>query len=190
VHTETKRARNIIRFGDKGNPHAKGARPIYKYTYMTGDYVLGSLHGGIFQPSQQHTWDVTFVSDKPNNALFTLHPFHSGKELAMFFPEEQKVLSDEVNRFHPAYTDPGKWNSSSPYEQTFQHKNALIVLYAIDPGARHPHIDGFFPKTLDERVEDPSGWIFCQAGKTYVAFFPLKKIPVDRGGHELALAQP
>jgi hypothetical protein len=168
VHTETKRVRNVIRFGEQRNP------PVYKYTHMTSDYVLGSLHGGILQPIQQHTWDVTFVSDKPNNTLFTLHPFYSGKELAMFFPEEQKVLSDEVNRFHLVYIDPNKWNSSSPYEQTFQHKNALIVLYNIDKDAKHQHIDGFFPKTLDERVEETSGWIFCKAGKNYIAFFPLK----------------
>ncbi|MDZ7313006.1 MAG: hypothetical protein ONB45_17200 [candidate division KSB1 bacterium] len=168
VHTETKRVRNIIRFGAQRNP------PVYKYTYMTSDYVLGSLHGGILQPIQQHTWDVTFVSDKPYNTIFTLHPFYSGKELAMFFPEEQKILSDEVDRFHLVYTNPNKWNSSSPYEQTFQHKNALIVLYNIDPHAKHSHIDGFFPKTLEERVEDASRWIFCKAGKTYIAFYPLK----------------
>jgi hypothetical protein len=168
VHTETKRVRNVIRFGEQKNP------PVYKYTYMTNDYVLGSLHGGILQPIQQHTWDVTFVSDKPNNTIFTLHPFYSGKELAMFFPEEQKILSDEVDRFHLVYTNPNKWNSSSPYEQTFQHKNTLIVLYNIDKNAKHPHIDGFFPKTLDERVVEASGWIFCRAGKTYIAFFPLK----------------
>lgn len=175
VQTETKRVRNVIRFGEKGNPAGKGPRPVYKYTYMTGDYALGSLHGGISQPSQLHTWDVTLVSDKPNNTVFTLHPYYSGRELAMFFPEEQKVLTDEVNRFHLVYTDPDKWNSSSPYEQTFQHRNALIVLYDIDPGAKHPHIDGFFPKTLDERSEDSTGWIFCRGGKTYIAFFPLKK---------------
>jgi hypothetical protein len=168
VHTETKRVRNIIRFGGQKNP------PVYKYTYVTSDYILGSLHGGILQPIQQHTWDVTFVSDQPNNTIFTLHPFYSGKELAMFFPEEQKVLSDEVDRYHLVYTSPEKWNSSSPYEQTFQHKNALIVLYNIDKDAKHPHIDGFFPKTLDARVEDDSGWILCQAGKTYIAFYPLR----------------
>lgn len=168
VHTETKRVRNIIRFGAQRNP------PVYKYTYMTNDYVLGSLQGGILQPIQQHTWDVTYVSDQPYNTLFTLHPFFSGKELAMFFPEEQKVLSDEVNRFHLVYTDPNKWNSSSPYEQTFQHKNALIVLYNIDKNASHAHIDGFFPKHLEERIEDPSRWIFCKAGRVYIAFYPLK----------------
>jgi hypothetical protein len=141
---------------------------------MTHSYALGSLQGGILQPIQQHTWDVTYVSDKPNNTVFTLHPFYSGKELAMFFPEEQKFLADEVNRYHLVYTDPNKWNSSSPYEQTFQYKNAIIVLYDIDKNAHQQHIDGFFPKTIDERTEDRSGWIFCRADSVYVAFFPLK----------------
>ena len=168
VHKETKRVRNIIRFEREQNP------PVYKYTYMTHDYALGSLQGGILQPIQQHTWDVTYRSDKPNNTIFTLHPFFSGKELAMFFPEEQKFLADEVNRYHLVYTDPNKWNSSSPFEQVFQHKNALIVLYSIDSNANQKHIDGFFPKNLDERFEDPSGWILCRAGSVYIGFFPLK----------------
>jgi hypothetical protein len=168
IATETKRVRNIIRFEMDKNP------PVYKYMYMTSRYALGSLQGGILQPIQQHTWDVTFVSAKSNNTMFTLHPFYSGKELAMFFPEEQKFLSDEVNRYHLVYTDPNKWNSSSPYEQTFQHKNAIIVLYDIDKDAKQQHIDGFFPKTLDERQENSSGWIFCRAGSVYIAFFPLK----------------
>jgi len=168
VHTETKRVRNIIRFGDVKNP------PAYKYTYMTEEYVLGSLHGGILQPIQQHTWDVTFAETAPNNTLFTLHPYVSARELAMFFPEELKFLAGEVDRYHLVYTSPDKWNSSSPYEQTFQNRNAIILLYNIQKGERQPHVDGFFPKTLDERLEDQSGWIFCRRGKVYIAFFPLK----------------
>lgn len=168
VHTETKRVRNVIRFGREMNP------PVYKVTYMTSSYALGSLQGGILQPIQQHTWDVTFASDKPNNTIFTLHPYYSGKELAMFFPEEQKFLSDEVDRYHLVYTNPNKWNSSSPYEQTFQHKNAIIVLYDLDERAEYQHIDGFFPKNLDARETDNSGWIFCRAGSVYVAMYPLR----------------
>ena len=168
VHTETKRVRNVIRFGEVRNP------PVYKYTYMTADYALGSLQGGILQPIQQHTWDITYVSDRPNNTIFTLHPYYAGKELAMFFPEEQKFLAAEVDRYHKVYTDPDKWNSSSPYEQTFQHRNSLIVLYDIDSTARQQHVDGFFPKTLDTRTTDSTGWIFCRAGKTFVAVYPLK----------------
>jgi hypothetical protein len=168
VHQERKRVRNVIRFGDELNP------PVYKYTYMTSDYVLGSLQGGILQPFQQHTWDVTFLSDKPNNTIFTLHPSYSSRELGMFFPEELHVLAQDVDRYKLVYTSPDKWNSSSPYEQTFQHENVLIVLYNIAPGAQHPHIDGFFPKTLEDRVVDSTGWIFCRGGNTAVAFFPLK----------------
>jgi hypothetical protein len=168
VHRERKRVRNVMRFGDELNP------PAYKYTYMTADYVLGSLHGGILEPFQQHTWDVTFVSDRRYNTIFTVHPYHSSRQLGMFFPEELNVLSKDVDRYKVVYTNPDKWNSSSPFEQTFQHRNALIVLYRIAAGAQHPHIDGFFPGTLDSRTVDPTGWIFCRSGKTTVAFYPLQ----------------
>jgi len=168
VQRERKRVRNVIRFGKDLNP------PVYKYTFVTKDFILGSLQGGILQPIQQHTWDITYASDRPNNTIFSLHPFYSGRELAMFFPEEQKFLAEEVDRYHFVYTDPDKWNSSSPYEQTFQQRGTLIVLYNIAEQARHHHIDAFFPKTLDERSTLPSGWIACRAESTYIGVFPLK----------------
>lgn len=109
VHRETRRTRSILRFGDgaglrfgdgdaeRGRNGADGrlSPPVRKYTYMTADYAPGSIEGGIAQPSQQHTWDPTYVSDKPNNTLFTLHPFYSGKELAMFFPLERYEWIEE-----------------------------------------------------------------------------------------------
>ena len=117
---------------------------------------------------------MTFLSERGANTVFTLHPYVSGRELAMFFPEEPRYLTEEVDRYHKVYTSPEKWNSSSPYEQTFQHLSSLIVLYRIAPGARQGHIDGFFGKSLDERRVDPSGWIFCRGGNTYVAVRPLR----------------
>lgn len=167
VHRERKRVRNIIRYQDTMNP------PVYKYTYMTSRYVLGSLQGGILQPIQQHTWDVTYSSPRTHNTIFSLHPYVSAGELAMFFPEVPKFLAGEVDRYHLVYTNPDKWNSSSPYEETFQHRNALIVLYDIPEGTRHPHADGFFPKTLDERLVDSTGWIFARNEDVYVGVFPL-----------------
>lgn len=167
VHREKKRTRNVIRFHDEAN------LPVYKYTYMTKDFVLGSLQGGILQPIQQHTWDVTFASPEPNNTLFTLHPYASGRELATFFPEEQAFLAGEVDRYHKVYTSPDKWNSSSPFEQTFQHRGSLIVLYRIAEGTQQSHIDGFFPANLDERTVDSSGWIFCRKGPVYIGIYPL-----------------
>jgi hypothetical protein len=149
---------------------------------MTDDFCLGSMQGGILQPIQQHAWDITFVSDKKNNTLFTLHPSVSEKELGMFFPEEMKFVVDEVARFHTDYGKEYKWASSSPFEQTFQHRNTLIVLYSIPEGTQFGHIDGFFSKDLDKRIFEPftpesepqNRWIFCRAGQTYIAYYPLQ----------------
>ncbi len=168
VHTETKRVRHIIRLGESRNP------PVYKYTYMTKDYALGSMQGGILQPIQQHTWDVTYVTDSPYMRIFTVHPYIGEPDLGMFFPEEMKFAFDEVSRSHTYYGSEDKWSASSPFEQTFQHKNSLIVLYNIPKGEKFGHIDGFFAKDLIKREVDESGWIFCQGGKTYIAYFPLQ----------------
>jgi hypothetical protein len=169
VHTETKRVRNVIRYGDERNP------PVYKYNYMTQDYCIGSLHGDILQPIQQHTWDVTFDSPLPNNTIFTLHPYYSSYELGMFFPEHQKLVMEAVVASKGTYNKPDKWTGSSPFEQTMQYKNAIIVLYDIEPGTNFEHIDGFFPKNLIELIHDESGWIFMHGGNTYIAYYPLQE---------------
>ena len=167
-HRERKRVRSALRYAAEQNP------PVYKTTWMTADYALGSLHGGVLQPIQQHTWDVTFSGDGGAGALFFLHPYFSGRELATFFPEEPEWLTDQVNRFHTSYTDPDKWVSSSPYERVMQHEGALIALYDIPDTASHGHIDGWFPPTLDELDAAADGWIFARAGRAYVAVRPLR----------------
>ena len=164
---ERKRTRHIIRHSDRKNV------PVYKTLHMTSTYALGSIQGGILQPIQQHTWDVTWPGKGSYHTVFSLHPYYEGKELAMFFPEEEEWLSDEVDRYHVVYTDPNKWNSSSPYESTFQHENTLIVLYDIPEGANHQHIDGFFPKNLIVRETDETGWIFMDTGTAWLAWYPL-----------------
>jgi hypothetical protein len=168
IHKERKRVRNVIRYGAEKNP------PVYKYTYMTKDYGLSSLQGGILQPIQQHTWSVRFTSGKPFTTIFGLHPYWSGYELAMFFPEEIKTLIMDVVGSKGTYNKEDKWTGSSPYERTFQHKNTLLVLYDIPAGTTSEHIDGFFPKNLEQRVVDASSWILCKAGDTYVGWYPLQ----------------
>ena len=167
-HHETKRVRNIIRYRSIKNP------PVYKTLYMTDLYALGSLQGGILQPIQQHTWGLTWVSDKPHPCIFTLHPYFSSEELASFFPEEPKILVDDVVKSKGTYNKPDKWTGGSPFEQTFQYESTIIVLYHLQKGEGWPHIDGFFPKQLDERSTDPSGWIFCREGDVFIACFPLR----------------
>jgi hypothetical protein len=169
VEKERKRVRNVIRYGKEMNP------PVYKYSYITKDYGLGSLQGGILQPIQQHTWGVRYTYGRPYTTIFGLHPYWSGLELGMFFPEEVKTLIADVVASKGTYNNPDKWTSSSPYERTFQYRNTLIVLYDIAPGTTTEHIDGFFPRNLEERIVDPSGWILCKAGDTYVGWYPLQE---------------
>lgn len=169
VHRERKRVRNVIRFGKEKNP------PVYKYTYVTPDYGIGSLQGGILQPIQQHTWGVRYTFGRPTTTIFGLHPYWSSMELGMFFPEELKPLIADVVGSKSTYNNPEKWTGGSPYERTFQHRNTLLVLYDIPAGTQTEHIDGFFPGNLERRIVDSSGWILCKAGDTFVGWFPLQE---------------
>lgn len=168
LHKERKRVRNIIRFGSEKNP------PVYKQSYITADYGIGALQGGILQPIQQHTWGVRFVAGWPTTTIFGLHPYWSAYELGLFFPEELKPLIADVTLSKGTYNNPDKWTGGSPYERTFQQKNTLLVLYDIAPGTTTEHIDGFFPGNLEARIVDSTGWIVCKAGRTYVGWFPLR----------------
>ena len=167
VHKEKKRVRNVIRYGDKRNP------PVYKYTYMTKDYGIGSLQGGILQPIQQLTWNVRYRYGKPFSLVFGLHPYWSLLEIGMFFPEEVKSSMAGITASKTTYNNPDKWTGGSPCERTFQYKNTLIALYDIASGTTSEHIDGFFPTNLQKRIIDESGWIVCKAGDTYVGWYPL-----------------
>jgi hypothetical protein len=169
IERERKRVRNVIRFGPEKNP------PVYKYTYVTKDYGIGSLQGGLLQPIQQHTWGLRYLYGRPYTTIFGLHPYWSSYELGMFFPEELKPLIADVVASKGTYNNPDKWTGGSPFERTFQVKNSLIVLYDIKPGTMTEHIDGFFPRNLEERIVDKSGWILCKAGDTYVGWYPLQE---------------
>ncbi len=169
IERERKRVRNVIRFGSEKNP------PVYKYTYVTKDYGIGSLQGGLLQPIQQHTWGVRYLYGRPYTTIFGLHPYWSSYELGMFFPEELKPLIADVVASKGTYNNPDKWTGGSPFERTFQVKNTLIVLYDIKPGTTTEHIDGFFPRNLEERNVDSSGWILCKAGNTYIGWYPLQE---------------
>ena len=168
VHKERKRVRNIIRYGTERNP------AVYKYDYITKDYGIGSLQGGILQPIQQHTWGVRYTYGKPFSTIFGLHPFWSVYEIAMFFPEEIKTSMAGIIASKTTYNNPDKWTGGSPFERIFQHKNTLIALYDIPVGTTSEHIDGFFPANLEKRIIDESGWIICKAGDTYVGWYPLQ----------------
>lgn len=170
VHKELKRTRHRIRYSEKRNAR------VYKYMYMTPDYAMGSIQGGLLQPIQQHTWEImwrTGDSIPEYNVMYTHHPYSSGYELAMYFPEEYKLLTQHVLSSKGTYDSPDKLTGGSPYEQVFQNNGALIALYDIPEGTRFPHIHGIFPKSLDPREEHESGWIFTRASDLFMAYYPL-----------------
>jgi hypothetical protein len=155
---------------------------------MSKNFALGSLMGGaVLQPIQQHNWDVTFVNGKPYNTIFSLHPYADPTELGMFFPDEIKFMVEEVHKHHKIYASPDKWASGSPYEKTFQYNNSIIVLYDIKPGVLYEEIDAHFPKSLKQRIEHSSGWIFCDAETTYIAYYPFKPYEWIEEGESIRL---
>jgi len=155
----------------------KRTEPVYKYSYVDRDFVLGSSQGGLLQPIQQQTWSLVWRTDKPRrqaaNTFFAVQPYSSPIEGTMYFGENADTVTDIFTRSKVDYDSEDKLASGSPYEQVMQHGTALIALYNIPDGSRFPHITTFFSRDLERTVTDDSGWIFTQGGPVYIAYRPL-----------------
>ncbi|MDP4231727.1 MAG: hypothetical protein Q8916_15110, partial [Bacteroidota bacterium] len=138
VH-EIKRSRDVIRYAQSTNPS------IYKYTFMTKDYSLGSIQGGLVQPIQQRSWSLTINSSHKDNIIFGLHPYVSEKELGMFFPEEPSFMLEKIDAVKNGYTSENKWVGGSPFETICQWKNQIECDYDIPPTEKYQHVDLFLP---------------------------------------------
>jgi hypothetical protein len=190
THYERKRTRNRWRFYEERHGS------VYKTTYMRREYAVSSDQGGVLQPIQQHSWDVTWsVPDAKGvqNTLFTVNPHSSLHELQTYFTFPPDVAVEAVVRSKKMYDSPDKFSGGSPYEKIFQDRDTVIVLYDIPDGARFPHINGFFSKDLSEVVEDKSGWIFARGGDALIACRPLQPYawkPIAGGGRRLFSQYP
>jgi len=182
VHRERKRVRNQLR-----NSYDR-TTAVYKYAYITRDYILGSVQGGLLSPMQQHTWDLTYLAPKdPRPTLFVMHPYFDQRELGAFFIDEPALLFDELNKFKGRYNNGDKLAGGSPFEQIFQHRNTLLALYNIPENVQFGHIAGFFSDSLqnwegldaDGLSQDPE-WLFCRAGNTFIAFRPLQEFHFNK----------
>lgn len=165
---------------------------VYKTTYVHPDYAVGSDQGGLLQPIQQHSWDLTWAVEDPrgvHNTIFSLNPHYSDLELQMYFTEYANFMAEAVNnQGKPTYTSGETFLGGSPYEQVFQEEDVIIALYNIPEGANHEHINGFFSKDLSRLEEDASGWIFVQGGDVYIAYYPLAPYewdPLENGDRRL-----
>ena len=177
-HRELKRTRWRMRHAgpDAFQVGLNKTVPVYKTSYVTGDYLLGSSQGGLLQPIQQQTWSLLWSEPKPqgiSNTFFALHPYHSPLEGTMYFATDWDTVTDLIVRSKVDYDSPDKLKGGSPYEQVYQHKSALIALYDIPPGTDFPFITTFFSRDLTGVDEDSSGWIFAQGGPSFIAFRPF-----------------
>ena len=185
THYERKRTRNRWRFFDERHG------PVYKTTYVRKEYAVGSDQGGTLQPIQEHSWDVTWAVADPrgvHNTFFTMHPYSSLRELETYFTFPPDSGMATVVSSKKSYDSPDKLVGGSPYEQIFQDRDSVIVLYDIPPDTRFPHINGFFSKDLAEVREDPSGWIFLRGGDALIAVRPLQPYtwkPIAGGGRRM-----
>lgn len=185
THYERKRTRNRWRYND--DLHG----PVYKTTYIRREYAVGSDQGGVLQPIQQHSWDVTWTAPDLrgiHNTFFTMHPYSSVHELQTYFTFAPDGATEEVVKSKLTFDSPDKILGGSPYEKILQDQDTLIALYDIPPGTRFPHINGFFSKDLADVQEDPSGWIFARGGDALIACRILQPYlwrPIEGGGRRL-----
>jgi len=186
-HFERKRTRHRWRNSDVRNA------PVYKTDYITADYAVGSDQGGLLQPIQQHSWDVTWAVPDPrgvHNTIFSVQPFYGPQELMMYFTEMPDYMAASVTfQGKPTYTSENKLLGGSPYEQIFQSDDCVISLSDIPAGTTFERVNGFFSKDLARLEEDASGWIFVQGGRAFIAYRPLAAYewrPNDKGGKILS----
>jgi hypothetical protein len=186
THYERKRTRHRWRNSDLRNA------PVYKTTYLTADYAIGSDQGGVLQPIQQHSWDLTWAVPDPrgvHNTLFSVQPYYGAFELMMYFTEMPDSMPAAVTfQGKPTYISEGKLLGGSPFQQIFQQDDTVISLCDIPAGTTHEQVNGFFSKDLARLEEDPSGWIFAQGGRAFIAYRPLAPyewVPLEKGGQRL-----
>ncbi len=157
THYERKRTRNRWRFNDELHG------PVYKTTYVRREYAVSSDQGGVLQPIQQHSWDVTWHVPDPRgiqNTFLTLHPYSSVEELQTYFVFKSENAVEGVVKSKKTYDSPDKFLGGSPFEKIVQDQDTVITLYNIPPGTRFPHVNGFFSKDLGEVIGGSVGLDF------------------------------
>jgi hypothetical protein len=136
----------------RGRPTFRGTNvreaTVRKYDYMTKDYCLGSMQGGLVQPIQQQSWSLVFAGSEPHNILFSLHPNFSADELGEFFPEEPSYILEKIGSTKAGYPNENKWVGGSAYERIYQNKNMLVAMYDIPDSAKFHHVDVYLPPNM------------------------------------------
>ncbi|MBE0645427.1 MAG: hypothetical protein IH600_15190 [Bacteroidetes bacterium] len=172
---ERKRTAPMYRSGATKGSNA--SEDVIRYTYMDPLYGIGSIPGGMAQPREQHSWDVTWISENPQHpaTLFVMQPYSDPGALTPFMPHSGELALRTVGMLDPYFNTVTKTVGGSPFEDVFQYKNTIIALYDIGEVSRFPVIAGFFPPEVKSLDIDSlrSRWIMINTGDVYLAVYPL-----------------
>lgn len=181
---ERKRSAEIYR-DRTGIGGKKLSEDVVRYTYMDPLYGMGSIPGGLVQPREQHSWDVTWIGRNPEKpaTLFLMHPYVDAKSLTPFMPHSAEIAQRTIGILDPYFLTVTKTVGGSPYEDVFQYKNTLIAMYDIGDSIRFPLTAGFFPPEAENFDVDSlhSHWITINTGDVYLAVYPLSEFRLVDG---------
>ena len=166
---KTKAPRNIIRHAD----HYAG--PVYKTTFMSESFALGSaqinLPGTSAGPIDLVSWDLTWSGAKHQAKITCNHPFLSPERFSAFLGPHPQNARRAVGDGKPYLQSPDRLFGASPFERIVQHDGAAIVAYRIPEQDEAPFANLFLPLSTD--WVERSGWLLGDMGDFYVGVHPL-----------------
>ncbi|MFP4441527.1 MAG: hypothetical protein ACLFST_00250 [Spirochaetia bacterium] len=166
VVKKTKAPRNIYR-----HP-VQPAGPVYKYTYMSKSFALGTAQLNLPEPGgpiDLVSWDLTWEGPKHHAKIVCNHPYISPKRFSAFLSDLPQLAGRNIGTGKPYLQYPDRLFGASPYEAMMQHKGTAIITYRIPETDENPFINMYLPKSLEWEYEN--GWFTAQAGTFYVSFY-------------------
>ncbi len=164
-----------------------GSEDVIRYTYMDPLYGIGSIPGGLVQARDQHSWDVTWISEDPNlpATLYLMQPYSDPAALMPFMPHSGELALRSTGMIDDQFGAITKTVGGSPYEDVFQYRNTLMALYDIGTVSRFPAITGILPPKVKSLDVDSlrSHWITINTGDVYIGVYPLAPYRLIEGSY-------
>ena len=166
---KTKAPRNIIRH----SPAA--ADPVYKTTYMSRSFALGSaqinLPGTAAGPIDLVSWDLTWSAPKHEGKICCNHPFQGPERFSAFLGPYPQNARRAIGCDKPYLQSVDRLFGASPFERMLQHDGAILVLYRIPEDDEAPFVNLYLPPGTQWTEQD--GWLFGDQTDFYVGLRPI-----------------
>jgi hypothetical protein len=166
---KTKPPRTIYRCVDRE------AAPVYKYTYMSRNFALGSSQIGLPGPSAAPidliSWDLTWDAPIHECKITCNHPYRDPNRFSAFLAGLPQQIRRSIASDKPYLQWEDRLFGASPYEQMMQHEGTTVILYQIPADDEAPYANLFLPRSIPWVERD--GWIMGDMGSFYTAVRPI-----------------